>query len=140
MSITFFDIQDVVHFEFIPQVQTVNRNYQVEILKRLHETVRRESLTFSAITRFSTMTKLQITSRSLSSTLWSKNRLVKWNTTHRISLIVSEWFLDIYKKTVCLNGINILGFWKYPKCEDGTERCYTTEITKMFLTVAASLG
>jgi hypothetical protein len=39
---TFFDIKGVVHFEFIPQDQTVKQAYYVEILKPLREAVRRK--------------------------------------------------------------------------------------------------
>jgi len=42
MLITYFDMKVIVHLEFIPQGQTVNRIYYVQILKRLHETVQRK--------------------------------------------------------------------------------------------------
>jgi hypothetical protein len=42
MLITFFDIKGIVHFQFIPQGQTVNQAYYVEILKRLREAVCRK--------------------------------------------------------------------------------------------------
>jgi hypothetical protein len=42
IHITFFDIKGTVHFDFIPQDQTVSHAYYVEILKRLREAVRRK--------------------------------------------------------------------------------------------------
>jgi hypothetical protein len=44
MLIIFFDIKDTIHFEFIPQGQTVNQAYYVARLKRLHEAVHRKRL------------------------------------------------------------------------------------------------
>jgi hypothetical protein len=44
--ITFFDITDIVHFEFFPQGQTVKQTYYVEVLKQLREAVRRKRLEF----------------------------------------------------------------------------------------------
>jgi hypothetical protein len=41
-EVTFLDITAFVHFEFIPQGQTVSRAYYVEILKRSREDVRRK--------------------------------------------------------------------------------------------------
>jgi len=40
--LSFFNIEGIVHFEFIPQGQTVNQAHYVEILKQLHETVYRK--------------------------------------------------------------------------------------------------
>jgi histone-lysine N-methyltransferase SETMAR len=42
MFITFFDIKDIVHFEFILQGQTVNQAYYVEIMKQLYEPMHRK--------------------------------------------------------------------------------------------------
>jgi hypothetical protein len=86
MLITSFDIKDIVHFEFIPQGQTVNQAYYVEILKRLREAVRRIGLNCGPMIGFYTVTMLQLTRRSLSKSFLPKNRLMKWNT-HPLPLI-----------------------------------------------------
>jgi hypothetical protein len=39
-------MKGIVHFEFLPQGQTVNEAYYVEILKRLCEAARRKGLNF----------------------------------------------------------------------------------------------
>jgi hypothetical protein len=44
MLITFFNIKGTVHFKFIPQGQTVNQAYYVEIVKPLHEAVHSEGI------------------------------------------------------------------------------------------------
>ena len=41
MIITFFDIRGIVNKEFIPRGQTVNSGFYCEVLRRLHEKVRR---------------------------------------------------------------------------------------------------
>ena len=42
MLIFFFDCEGVVHYEFSPRSQTINREYYVEVLKRLRHAVRRK--------------------------------------------------------------------------------------------------
>lgn len=41
MLIVFFDIRGVVHHEYVPERQTVNKEYYVTVLRRLRERVRR---------------------------------------------------------------------------------------------------
>jgi len=83
---TVFDMKGTVQFKFIPQVQTVNQAYCVEMLKQLHEDVCKERPELRPTIGFSTMTMLHLTKRSVSSSFWPKNRLPKWNT-HPISPI-----------------------------------------------------
>ena len=42
MLICFFDINGLVHFEFVLQGQTVNQQFYLEVLKRLRDAVRRK--------------------------------------------------------------------------------------------------
>ena len=42
MLLTFFDIRGIVHYEFVPTGPTVNQVNHLEVLKRLHEKVRRK--------------------------------------------------------------------------------------------------
>jgi hypothetical protein len=49
MLIIFFDINGIIHFEFIPQDQTDNQAYYVEILKSLCEAVHRKRPELQAI-------------------------------------------------------------------------------------------
>jgi len=41
MLTVFFDSEDVVHYEFLPQGQTVNKKYYLEVVQRLREAVRK---------------------------------------------------------------------------------------------------
>ena len=41
MPIAFFDCEGVVHHEYVPQGQTVNQYFYIEVFRRLEGTVRR---------------------------------------------------------------------------------------------------
>jgi len=42
MFISFFDANGIVHKEFVPPGQTVNRQFYLQVLKRLHDSVRKK--------------------------------------------------------------------------------------------------
>jgi len=42
MMVVFFDWQGVIHYEFVPRGQTVNKEFYLTVLKRLREAVRRK--------------------------------------------------------------------------------------------------
>ena len=44
--IIFFDCEGVVHYEFAPRGQTINKEYYIEVLKRLRDAVRRKGPRF----------------------------------------------------------------------------------------------
>jgi hypothetical protein len=103
-----FAIKGVVHFGFVPQGQTGNQAYGVEILKQLYEAVRRKSPELVPTVGFSPMTMLQLNRYSLSSSFWSRNRLLKWNT-HPFHLIWLQMTSDCLHK-VCCKGMKISGY------------------------------
>jgi hypothetical protein len=75
--ITFFNIGGIVHFEFIPQDQTVNQAYYVEeILKWLHEAVhrRRPELLPNECFLHHDIAPVH---KALSTSFWPKNQLLK---------------------------------------------------------------
>ena len=37
-----FDSEGVVHYDFLPQGRTVNKEYYLEVMQRLHEAVRKK--------------------------------------------------------------------------------------------------
>jgi len=38
----FFDYNGAVHREFLPQGRTINKEYNLEVMRRLHETIRKK--------------------------------------------------------------------------------------------------
>jgi len=44
MLLTFFDPEGIVHHEYAPNRQTINKEFYVEVLRRLHESVRQKQL------------------------------------------------------------------------------------------------
>jgi hypothetical protein len=79
-------------------VHSVNQTYYVETFKWLREAVRRKSLNFGPVIRFSTTKMLQFTMRSLPSSFWPKYQLLKWKT-HPIPLIWLRMTSSCFQKT-----------------------------------------
>jgi hypothetical protein len=66
MLIVFFDIQGIVHKEFVPPGQTINGKFCCEILKQLREGIRHKCPDkWKKTIGFSTMTMRPLTHRSL---------------------------------------------------------------------------
>ncbi|UYV77652.1 hypothetical protein LAZ67_15001822 [Cordylochernes scorpioides] len=42
LLITFFDVKGLVHYEFVPEGQTINQHYYIDVLRRLREAVRQK--------------------------------------------------------------------------------------------------
>jgi hypothetical protein len=138
MVITSFHIKLIVHFEFIPQGQRVNQAYYMEILKRLHEAVRRKrpelwpnnwilhhdsAPTHKAVKQF--LAKTSITEME--------------HLPYSPDLASSEFWLFPKIKSA-LKGRNFKPIEDIKKCDDGTGSCSTTGVPKLFPTVAASFG
>jgi hypothetical protein len=79
MLVTCFDISGILHFEFIPQGQTVKQAYYVEVRQRLYEAVHRKMPGLWP-NDWILLNNNAPAHKVLSSSFWSKNSLLKWNT------------------------------------------------------------
>ncbi|GFU10947.1 mariner Mos1 transposase [Trichonephila clavipes] len=52
MLIVFFDADRIVHYEYSPQGQTVNKEFYLDVMRRLREAVRRKRLVLWADSRW----------------------------------------------------------------------------------------
>jgi hypothetical protein len=112
--ITFFDIKGIIHFELIIQGQTATEHILWEYWSGYMKLWVRKGLKFVPGIGFSTMTVLQLTRRSLSSSCGPK--VDYWNGT----LTLFPWFgseclLAVPKIKFCLKATKISGYWRHPK-------------------------
>ena len=76
MLIIFFDCEGVVNYEFAPRGQTINKEYYVEVLKRLRDAVKKSNrVSGQAVTGFFTTLTRQRIHRTLCSNFWRNTRL-----------------------------------------------------------------
>jgi len=76
MLMVFFDSEGVVHYEFLSQGQTINEEYYLEVMQRLHEAVRKKDLMRGGrIDECSNMTARPHIHHSLSVTSWPNTGL-----------------------------------------------------------------
>lgn len=73
--ICFFNIKGVVYHEFVPQCPKVNQHYYLEVLKRLHEAVRKnDPRCGNQEIGFITTTTPLCTQHSVSGSFWPKTK------------------------------------------------------------------
>jgi hypothetical protein len=100
---TFFDIEGTVNFEFIPQGQTVNQAYYLEIPKPLCEAMHRKRPTVWP-SDWILHHDNALAHKALSvKQFWPKNQLLKWNT-HHIRLIWLQMTFGCLKNKCAAKG------------------------------------
>jgi hypothetical protein len=140
MPIPFFNIKDIVHFEFVPRCQTVNQAYYMKILKWLCEVVHRER-----------------------PELWPSDWILHHDnaTTHKalsFKQFLAQKLIIEMEHIPCSPDLGLNDFWLFIKIkstlkgwrfqdvediqkesDSGTESCSTTGVPKMFPAVGALL-
>ena len=87
MLTVFMDYRGVVDHEFLPEGQTVNKEYYLGVMRRLREAIRQKDRICGQITRgFCTTITHRRTMPSLSVSIWLKTKRIPSNN-HRIHLI-----------------------------------------------------
>ena len=87
MLTVFIDYRGVVYHEFLPEGQTVNKEYYLGVMRRLHEAIHQKVRICGQTTRgFCTTTTHRRTMPFLSVIIWLKTKRIPSNN-HRIHLI-----------------------------------------------------
>ena len=88
MRAAFFDSEDVVHYEFLPQGRTVNKEYYLEVMQRLYESVRKKRRDAWQENRLcSNMTTRPHIHRSLAVTSWTNTRRLAFHSLRTIQIL-----------------------------------------------------
>jgi hypothetical protein len=132
--ITFKDMKCIVHFEFIPQGQIQNQAYYLEILKRLHEAVRRKRPELWP-SDWVFQHNNAPAHKALSVKQFLAQKLVT-ETKHQLQS--RDWlrFMAFSKIKSALKGRRFQNTEDIKKCDHSTESCSTTGVPKIFSTVA----
>ena len=83
MLTVFFDINGIVHYEFLPRGQTVNKEYYLQVHRRLREAIRKNArICGKTIDGFCTTIMHLLTLHCLFVNFWSKTILQRCPSLH----------------------------------------------------------
>ena len=92
MLLAFFDSEGIVHHEYAPDGQTINKEFYVEVLRRLRESVRRKRPENGGMATGSCTTTMRLhTLHILCSSFWPNTAPLSCSSrhTHQISRLVT---------------------------------------------------
>ena len=106
MLLEFFDSEGIVHHEYAPDRQTINKEFYVEVLRRLCESVRRKDRKNGGMATGSCTTTMRPhTLHILCNRFWPNTAPLSWSSrhthqiSHRVSLSYSQGLRKFWKNT-----------------------------------------
>jgi hypothetical protein len=97
MLIVFFDMEDIVHYEYVLQDQTVNQQFYLQVLKRLRLAVSRKG------------------SQKLAAGAWTlQHNSSPAHTAHSIQVFLASRGIPVFRQPTYFLDMAPCGFWLFP--------------------------